>query len=221
MIFRIAVNIAKIRLLSNYYAGIIIGWIGTFVIDHSGRRMVAAISSFGVMVGMALLGLHFFLLDYGYDPSGLEWLMVLALLMIMLLNFGVTQMPTTLMSEIFSSDLKSVGGFVGSIMSATFAFIASKTYQPLIDLISAKYVYWIYAVIFLISLVYSLTVLPETKGKTLEVIHMSHVVTRKFYSEFENKYCMLIILPMLTGNSRDDGHKIYHSKITTKDACGN
>lgn len=150
--------------------GIIIGWIGTFVIDHSGRRMVAAISSFGVMVGMALLGLHFFLLDYGYDPSGLEWLMVLALLMIMLLNFGVTQMPTTLMSEIFSSDLKSVGGFVGSIMSATFAFIASKTYQPLIDLISAKYVYWIYAVIFLISLVYSLTVLPETKGKTLEEI---------------------------------------------------
>jgi len=156
--------------LSNYYAGIIIGWIGAFAIDRCGRRILLAISSFGVMIGMILLGLHFFLLDYDYNPDNFEWLIILSLLLIALMCFGLTPVPSTILSEIFSSDLKSVAGFIGSISSAAFAFVASKTYQPLVDLISEKYVFWIYALIIMISLVYSLTMVPETKGKTLQVI---------------------------------------------------
>jgi len=156
--------------LSNYYAGIIIGWIGAIAIDRCGRRILLAISSFGVMIGMTLLGLHFFLLDYDYDPDNLEWLIILSLLLITLMCLGLTPVPSTILSEIFSSDLKSVAGFIGSISSAAFAFVASKTYQPLVDLISEKYVFWIYALIIMISLAYSLTMLPETKGKTLQVI---------------------------------------------------
>lgn len=161
---------ARIRLLFNYYAGIIVGWIGAFAIDYCGRKIVLAISSFSVMVGMALLGLHFFLLDYGYDPQNLEWLMFLSLFMIMLMCFGLTPVPSTLLSEIFPSDLKSMAGFIGSITSAIFSFVASRTYQPLVDLVNETYVFWIYAIIILISLVYSLTMVPETKGKTLQVI---------------------------------------------------
>jgi len=143
------------------------------------------------MIGMTLLGLHFFLLDYDYDPDNLEWLIILSLLLITLMCLGLTPVPSTILSEIFSSDLKSVAGFIGSISSAAFAFVASKTYQPLVDLISEKYVFWIYALIIMISLAYSLTMLPETKGKTLQVIWL-HIITRKEVL-FRILCCILII----------------------------
>ncbi|XP_012531349.1 facilitated trehalose transporter Tret1 [Monomorium pharaonis] len=149
---------------------IIIGWLGAFAIDRCGRRFLLAISAFGVIVGHILLGLHFFLIEHDYDPGDFEWLVVLSLLMFTLMCFGLTPVPSTMLSELFPSDLKSVAGFVGSITSAVFAFIASRTYQPLVDIITEKYVFWIYAVIIMISLVYSLTVVPETKGKTLQEI---------------------------------------------------
>ncbi|KAL0132086.1 hypothetical protein PUN28_000096 [Cardiocondyla obscurior] len=165
---------------------IFIGWIGAFAIDRCGRRILLAISSFGVMVGMILLGLHFFLLDYGYDPKDLEWLVILSLVMFTLMCFGLTPVPSTMLSEIFPSDLKSIAGFIGSSTSAVFAFVASRTYQPLVDLISEKYVFWIYAAVIMISLVYSLTVVPETKGKTLQVIR-SHIACycKVLFAEFD------------------------------------
>lgn len=129
------------------------------------------------MVSMALLGLHFFLLDYYYDPANLEWLVILALLMFTMMCLGLTPVPSTILSEIFPSDLKSLAGFIGGITSAMFAFVASRTYQPLVDLISEKYVFWFYAIIIMISMVYSLTMVPETKGKTLQVIP-SHIAYR-------------------------------------------
>ncbi|XP_018365009.1 PREDICTED: facilitated trehalose transporter Tret1-like [Trachymyrmex cornetzi] len=149
---------------------IIIGWMGIFAIDRYGRRILLAISSLGVMIGTLLLGLHFFLLDYGYDPDNLEWLIILSLLLFMMMYFGLIPVPMTTLSEIFPSDLKSLAGFLGSITSAAFAFVASRTYQPLVDLISEKYVFWMYAVIIMMSLIYALTMLPETKGKTLQEI---------------------------------------------------
>ncbi|XP_018316195.1 facilitated trehalose transporter Tret1-like [Mycetomoellerius zeteki] len=152
------------------FFGIIIGWMGIFAIDRYGRRLLLAISSLGVMIGMVLLGLHFFLLDYGYDSNHLEWLIILSLVLIMMMYFGLVPVPITILSEIFPSDLKSLAGFFGSITSAAFAFLASRTYQPLVDLISEKYVFWIYAMIIMMSLIYALTMLPETKGKTLQEI---------------------------------------------------
>ncbi|XP_011863264.1 PREDICTED: facilitated trehalose transporter Tret1-like [Vollenhovia emeryi] len=149
---------------------IIVGWASVFAIDRCGRRILLAISSFGVMISMALLGLHFVLLDYDFDPSNLEWEVILALLLFPLMCFGLTPVPSTMLSEIFPSDLKSMAGFIGGVTAAVFAFVASRTYQPLVDLISEKYVFWFYAVIIMISLVYSLTVVPETKGKTLQEI---------------------------------------------------
>ncbi|XP_025987206.1 facilitated trehalose transporter Tret1 [Solenopsis invicta] len=149
---------------------IIVGWMGVVAIDRCGRRILLAISSFGVITGMILLGLYFFLMDYDYDPSNLEWLIILSFLMLTTMMFGLTLVPSAMLSELFPSDLKSIAGFVGSISSAIFAFVASKTYQSLVDIITEKYVFWIYAVIMLISLIYSLIVVPETKGKTLQEI---------------------------------------------------
>ncbi|KAL6448944.1 hypothetical protein ACFW04_000585 [Cataglyphis niger] len=148
---------------------IIFGWLGAYAIDRCGRRILLATSSCGVIVGMLLLGVHFLLLSHDYNPDDLEWLLILSLLIFMTLCLGLIPVPCTMLSELFPSNLKSVAGFVASITSAIFAFISTKSYQPLIDIVGEQYVFWMYAMIITICLVYSLTLMPETKGKTLQV----------------------------------------------------
>ncbi|XP_014469998.1 PREDICTED: facilitated trehalose transporter Tret1-like isoform X3 [Dinoponera quadriceps] len=151
-------------------AAIICGWIGAFAIDRYGRRILLAISTISVTIGILLLALHFWLLDYDYDPRNLEWLVILAFLVFTLLFMGVVPVPTTMLSELFQSDLKSLAGFVASVTSAIFAFIAAKTYQPLVDIMSEQYLFCAYAVLMVGCLIYSMVKVPETKGKTLQEI---------------------------------------------------
>lgn len=152
-----------------YRAGIIFGWLGAYAIDRYGRRILLVISSSGVMVGMLLLSLHFLLLDFDYDPGDLEWLPILSLLIFMLMCFGLVPVPSTMLSELFPSDLKSAAGFIASITSAIFAFASTKSYQPLADIMGDEYIFFIYVTIMIACVIYSLTLVPETKGKTLQV----------------------------------------------------
>lgn len=139
---------------------------------------------------MLLLGLHFLLLSHDYDPGDLEWLLILSLLIFMSLCFGLVPVPCTMLSELFPSNLKSVAGFVASITSAIFAFISTKSYQPLIDIVGEQYVFWMYAVIIMICLLYSLTLVPETKGKTLQV-NLSCAIIQ------HDSICICVILLLL------------------------
>ncbi|CAL1684500.1 unnamed protein product [Lasius platythorax] len=150
--------------------GIIFGLCGAYAIDRYGRRILLAISCSGVIVGMLSLGLHFLLLDHDYDPGDLEWFLILSLIIFMSMCFGLVPVPSTMLSELFPSDLKSVAGFVASITSAIFAFVSTKSYQPLVDIMGEQYIFWIYATIIMICLLYSITLMPETKGKTLQEI---------------------------------------------------
>lgn len=140
-----------------------------YAIDRCGRRMLLAISSAGVMIGMLSLGVHFLLLDYDYDPGELEWLAILSLQIFALLRLGLVPVPSTMLSELFPCDLKSAAGFVGSATSATFAFASIGSYRPLVNLMGEQYVFWIYAAIVTVCLIYTLARVPETKGKTLQV----------------------------------------------------
>lgn len=151
------------------HVGIVVAWIGAYAIDRYGRRILLMISTVSVMISMILLGMHYLMLNYDYNPADMEWMVILSLLLFMLLFLGLMPVPNTLLSELFPSDLKSKAGFLGSSTMAIFAFIATKTYQPMAETIGPEYVFWLYALMMFVCLVYSYFWIPETKGKTLQV----------------------------------------------------
>ncbi|KAK2577293.1 hypothetical protein KPH14_003427 [Odynerus spinipes] len=150
--------------------GIIYGWIAIYAIDRLGRRFLLIFSSTCVTVGFIMLGLHFLLLEHNFDPKALQPLPIASLILFMMLCIGLVPVPSTLLAELFPVTLKSIAGFVGSITSALCAFLSSKTYQPLVNLMTEKYLYWMYACIMSCCICFSLFYVPETKGKTLKEI---------------------------------------------------
>ncbi|XP_076619134.1 facilitated trehalose transporter Tret1 [Colletes latitarsis] len=150
--------------------GIIVGWVGVYLMDRCGRRLLMAISCISIIIAMILLGLHFLLLDHNYNAKNLEWMTILAMMLYTLISIGVAPVPSTMLAELFPSDLKSIAGFMASFTSALFAFISSKTFHPLSVLMSETYVFWMYAILMTLGLIYSVFNVPETKGKTLQEI---------------------------------------------------
>ncbi|XP_076235888.1 facilitated trehalose transporter Tret1 [Calliopsis andreniformis] len=149
---------------------ILIGWISVYLIDRCGRRVLMAASCICVISAMMLLGLHFVLLDQNYHPKNLEWIPILAMMLFIMMSIGLIPVPNTMLGEVFPDELKSLAGFTASLTSALFAFICSRTYQPMIDLMSEKYVFFTYAAVMTCCLVISILCIPETKGKTLQEI---------------------------------------------------
>ena len=153
--------------------GIVAGWITTYTNDACGRRIMLTLSSFGVTVAFLALGIDYQLLDLGFDSAEpfLQWLPVASIIMFqMSLAIGIMPVPSTLISEMFPPNIKSIATCLINMTSAGFAFLTSKTYQPMVDLLGEKYVFWFYSVLMLFLTIYSIVILPETKGKSLQEI---------------------------------------------------
>ncbi|XP_048513375.1 facilitated trehalose transporter Tret1-like isoform X2 [Athalia rosae] len=142
-----------------------------FVADKLPRKVILIIASLGVGVSLLSLGIHFELLDRGCDPASLQWLPIASLMgFVFFLCNGLVSIPSTILSEIFTQNVKSVAVCVGNVSVGIFAFIATGTYLPLVDLIGEAYVYWGNVVILIACAIFTKLVVPETRGKTLQEI---------------------------------------------------
>jgi len=151
--------------------GIVSSLFFMLLIDNFGRRVMMIISSLNVTISMICLGTAFQLLDIGYNPADIQGLPIFSVLYFQVAVFmGILSIPTTVLGEIFPPHIKCMAGCLSSIVSGIFAFISTSTYQPLINLVSEKYVFYIYSVLLITAVPFTLFCLPETKGKTLQQI---------------------------------------------------
>ncbi|CAL7933121.1 unnamed protein product [Xylocopa violacea] len=128
----------------------------------------------GTSISLALLGLHFHLLSLEYDPKSLTWLPIIALLMFNLsICSGLQPIPSTLLGEMFTANMKNMASLFVSSTNALLSFASAKTYQPFLDLVGDKFVYWTYSVGVLFCVPYVYFLIPETAGKSLLEIQQS------------------------------------------------
>lgn len=141
------------------------------LIDQLGRRFLLMVSSIGTTVALLGLGIHFYLLDTGVDPEKLQWLPIASILLFTFtFTIGFLTVPSTVLSEIFPSSVKSAAASISGLTSAFFGFVAAKAYQPMIDGIGEAYVFWLHAGFAVLGIPTALFLLPETKGKTFQQI---------------------------------------------------
>lgn len=139
--------------------------------DKFGRRLLLIVSSVGVSISLVALGTHFILLDSKVDWIGAQWLPV-ASLFLFITSFvaGLNSIPSIVSSEVYAANVKSVAACFANLTAAGAAFVASKSYQPLVDMFGEAYVFYAHALITFMAVPYALLVMPETKGKSLQQI---------------------------------------------------
>jgi sugar porter (SP) family MFS transporter len=141
-------------------------------VDRLGRKPLLLLGTLGMTVGMAVVGGLFH-----WQASGMYVILAMALVMGAYL---VSLAPLTwlIMSEIFPNRLRGKAMGVASVCVWTGSFAATFCFPPMVDYFKNHFgtpatAFWIYAVVSATAFLFSLIVVPETKGRTLEEIGSS------------------------------------------------
>ena len=155
-------NVAEI------YIGVV-QFIGTgiscLIVDKLGRRILLMLPTALMCVSMAVLGASRYFDNF---PSGITLLSLCCF--ITGFSFGLGPIPWLIMSEIFPTKVRGVASGIATQVNWLGVFIVIKFYDDMENSMHDYGLYWFFAVVCLVCVIYVFVFLPETKGKTLEEV---------------------------------------------------
>ena len=142
--------------------------VAILLLDRLGRRFFLLFGTACLTIALVSLGVFF------ASPSlqhSVGWL-ALASLLFYIFGFAIGLGPVfwLMISEIFPLQMRGPAMAVCSMFNWGFNFLISYTFLSLTDLITKSGTFWLYAGFGVCALVFFATVVPETKGRTLEEI---------------------------------------------------
>lgn len=140
---------------------------GMFLIDKIGRRELLFVGSIGYIISLCIISLCFY-----NDWAGI---IVPISLFAFIASHAIGQGAViwVFISEIFPNHLRSSGQAFGSAVHWVLAAIIPSFIPLLFNLIGAPTVFAIFAIMMVLQFVWVKIYVPETKGKSLEVISKS------------------------------------------------
>ncbi|XP_066511234.1 solute carrier family 2, facilitated glucose transporter member 8-like [Hoplias malabaricus] len=172
--------------------------VAALIMDRAGRKVLLILSGAAMCLSEALFGVYFKLSVMKQTNSSqvsalmgaqgtvgeeahpdLAWL-ALASMGIFIAGFALGWGPTPwlVMSEIFPTRVRGPGSAVCVLTNWTCAFIVTKSFQSLMDLITSAGTFWMFSVLCALNVIFTIFFVPETKGKTLEEIQAHFKGTR-------------------------------------------
>jgi MFS transporter, SP family, arabinose:H+ symporter len=140
-----------------------------YCIDKFGRRPILLVGLFGTAVGELLMGFCFY---HRLSPT----LILLAFLLCeVTYNASLPPVAWLVATEIFPTQLRARGMAIHASMRYCSSLLLAQMFPPLAEFARAHFgseggVFWIFAMICVVTFVFSFFLVPETKGKTLEEI---------------------------------------------------
>lgn len=148
--------------------------IAPFVADRWGRRALMMISSFGMVVALVPIGVYFQILDNGSSDSNISafsWIPITSLVVyIVLFNMGMTSIPWIIPAELFPSSFRSIAASTTSFTCWFISFLITKFFTQVTDLIGKGPVFLVFGLFSLLSGLFTIFMVPETKGKSFSEI---------------------------------------------------
>lgn len=158
--------------------------LSVYLVDKVGRRKLYFTGLTGIAISLILLGACFTL----FDVLGFwgKWLSVmLVLLYVAFFAISIGPLGWLIISEIFPQKMRGLGTSIGSLSVWFFNSIVSFTFFKVVNTFTIKGteiyvqgenwgnpagVFWVYALMALIAIVWGYYFIPETKGISLEKI---------------------------------------------------
>ncbi|XP_053137959.1 solute carrier family 2, facilitated glucose transporter member 8 isoform X2 [Hemicordylus capensis] len=164
--------------------------VAALIIDRTGRKILLTVSGFIMAVSAAVFGIYFKVALPAPGNSShvsslnslpgvallaeehrLAWLAVLSLsVFIMGFALGWGPIPWLVMSEIFPLRARGIASGSCVLTNWFMAFLVTKEYYDLTVLLTPYGTYWLFSALCLLSILFTVFCIPETRGKTLEEI---------------------------------------------------
>lgn len=169
--FSIEAGVALDEFLSTVIIGLIrcVTTLGiAFFADSFGRRPLAIVSSIGMFFSMSGLAVSAL---FPISETTFFWVpAALLYFFIFIGTVGILTLPFSMIAEMYPQKSRSLA--VGLTLSYCYivSFLTIKTFTTVFDLFGSAVVFSFYALVALFGIFFSIYILPETKGKTLEEI---------------------------------------------------
>jgi SP family sugar porter-like MFS transporter len=138
--------------------------LGMYLVDRIGRRALLLAGAAGLTLLYALIGAC-----YRFHITGL---LALVVVVAAIACYATTLAPGVwvVLSEIFPNRVRGMAMGIATFSLWFACFVLTYTFPLLNSSLGAAGTFWLYGVICLAGSIFILTMLPETKGKTLEEI---------------------------------------------------
>ncbi|CAG4951599.1 unnamed protein product, partial [Parnassius apollo] len=119
-----------------------------------------------------LLGIYFLLNDQKSPVvSSIGFLPILSLvLFIITYCWGLGPLPYAVMGELFSIEIKTVATPIATAFSWALSFLVTRYFEPVANAVGMYVVFWLFGVCCVSGFIFTLFLVPETKGKSLQEI---------------------------------------------------
>jgi sugar porter (SP) family MFS transporter len=157
----------------------------TALTDRAGRKTLLIISQVFIVLSLVCFGLY----SYMTAEMGFENLapMSMTSLIVFIAAFclGMGPIAYVVVGEIFPMRVRAVATSITVCVHWIIAFIITKTFDIMLKALKPYGTFWFYAGFALIGLIFTIVIVPETKGKSLEEIEA--MFTRKPAAETDEK----------------------------------
>lgn len=143
---------------------VIFTFVGMYTVDKLGRRSLLLFGAGGLAGIYAVLGICYY-----FNISGI---IVLALVVAAIACYAMSLAPVTwvVISEIFPTKIRGMAMAVSTFSLWAACFVLTYTFPLLNNALGAYGTFWLYGIICILGFIFIKSMLPETKGKSLEEI---------------------------------------------------
>ncbi|KAH0999453.1 hypothetical protein HUJ04_005323 [Dendroctonus ponderosae] len=155
----------------------------SFTLDKLGRRKSFVFSALGCALCLTAESCYFFIDEFrpGLDLASFSWFPIAGLLLYSFFYaFGLDILPSLMAGELFSASIKAKGLAVANVFMGVICFFTATIFKTLSNELGLYAPFALFALCTFGSCALSLSIVPETRGRTLEEIQQDLKGARKF-----------------------------------------
>ncbi|XP_055295469.1 facilitated trehalose transporter Tret1-like [Sitodiplosis mosellana] len=156
-----SITLAIVQIMGSFFT--------TQLSDHLGRKFLVLTSLFGSAFGLFSFALYAYLSHIGFDLSSFDWMPVVCLsFVIFIASAGVIPLAIVCTVENLPSKIRTLGLTISTFGYNIACFTCLKLFPILMSIIGLHGCMLIYAVTCTLGALFVLTVMEETKGRSLD-----------------------------------------------------
>lgn len=154
----------------------VVNFVATFIsaifIDRLGRKVLLYVSSVTMGISLFVLGTYFYLYRVLHMDVTSYGLVPLISFVFYVLGFsiGFGPIPWLMMGEILPARIRGPAASLSTAFNWTCTFLVTKGFLLILDVIGPHYTFWIFGASSFLALIFTILVVPETRGQSLQDI---------------------------------------------------